>query len=65
MIKENLTDTYLVLEADNGKTGFTIAEEKIPDLIISDIMMPMMDGNELSRKIKSNEKTNHIPVILF
>ncbi|MFO7525914.1 MAG: two-component regulator propeller domain-containing protein [Ignavibacteriaceae bacterium] len=65
MIKENLKNYYLVLEADNGKTGFAIAEEKIPDLIISDIMMPEMNGYELSRLIKSNEKTNHIPVILL
>lgn len=65
MIKENLKETYLILEADNGKTGFKIAEEKIPDLIISDIMMPEMDGYELARLIKTNEKTNHIPVIIL
>lgn len=65
MIKGNLKDNYSILEADNGRTGFTIAEEKIPDLIISDIMMPEMDGYELSRLIKSNEKTNHIPVIIL
>jgi signal transduction histidine kinase/DNA-binding response OmpR family regulator len=65
MIKGNLKDNYAILEADNGKTGFAIAEEKIPDLIISDIMMPEMDGYELSRLIKTNEKTNHIPVIIL
>jgi signal transduction histidine kinase/ligand-binding sensor domain-containing protein/DNA-binding response OmpR family regulator len=65
MIKENLLDNSFVLEAENGVKGLKLAEETIPDLIISDIMMPEMDGYELSRKIKINEKTNHIPVILL
>src|SRR5690606_17647058 len=53
------------IEAENGNKGLRLAEDNIPDLIISDIMMPEMDGYELSRKIKTNEKTNHIPVILL
>lgn len=65
MIKENLQDTYAVLIAENGVIGFKLAEENIPDLIISDIMMPEMDGYELTKRIKTNEKTNHIPVILL
>ena len=65
MIKENLQENYFVLEAENGVKGLMLAEETIPDLIISDIMMPEMDGYELSEKIKTNEKTNHIPVILL
>jgi signal transduction histidine kinase/DNA-binding response OmpR family regulator len=65
MIKDNLLDTYSVLEAENGASGLKLAEENIPDLIISDIMMPEMDGYELTKKIKINEKTNHIPVILL
>ena len=65
MIKENLQENYFVLEAENGVKGLKLAEETIPDLIISDIMMPEMDGYELSKKIKTNEKTNHIPVILL
>jgi DNA-binding response OmpR family regulator/nitrogen-specific signal transduction histidine kinase len=65
MIKENLLDTYSVLEAENGARGLKLAEENIPDLIISDIMMPEMDGYELTKKLKANEKTNHIPVILL
>lgn len=65
MIRENLQENYFVLEAENGVKGLKLAEETIPDLIISDIMMPEMDGYELSKKIKTNEKTNHIPVILL
>ncbi len=65
MIKENLQNHYSVIEAENGVTGYTLAEENIPDVIISDIMMPEMDGYELTKKIKTNEKTNHIPVILL
>jgi signal transduction histidine kinase/ligand-binding sensor domain-containing protein/DNA-binding response OmpR family regulator len=65
MIKENLQDNYFVLEAENGLKGLKLAEETVPDLIISDIMMPEMDGYELASKIKTNEKTNHIPFILL
>jgi len=65
MIKENLEEDYFILQAENGVKGLKLADETIPDLIISDIMMPEMDGYELSRKIKTNEKTNHIPVILL
>ncbi len=65
MIKGNLDDSFSVLEAENGVKGFKLAEENIPDLIISDIMMPEMDGYELTKKLKTNEKTNHIPVILL
>ena len=64
-IKENLTDTYQVIEAPDGKAGLIKATDIIPDLIISDVMMPEMDGYTFCKKIKSNEKTNHIPVILL
>lgn len=65
MIKEILSDNYSVLEAENGVRGLELAEDHIPDLIISDIMMPQMDGYELARRIKLNEKINHIPLILL
>ena len=64
-IKDSLSSDYLFEEAINGEQGLIKAEQIIPDLIISDIMMPKMDGNELSGKIKNNEKTSHIPVILL
>jgi len=64
-IKESLSDSYEVEEAVNGEQGVRIAEKIIPDLIISDIMMPKIDGNELTRKLKNDEKTCHIPIILL
>ncbi len=64
-IKESLGDSYIIFEAANGLEGLRQVEEEDPDLIISDIMMPEMDGLEMTRKLKSELKTCHIPIILL
>ena len=56
---------YEYLEAGNGKEGLQLAVAELPSLILSDIMMPEMDGVELCNKIKQDHRTNHIPVILL
>ena len=64
-LKSQLQAFYRILEAENGKEGLAIATNKLPDLIISDIMMPEMDGIELLDKLKNRTGTSHIPVILL
>ncbi len=64
-IVESLQDSYQVLEADNGTKGLEIAKQTIPNVIISDIMMPEMDGFEVCKQLKTDDKTSHIPIILL
>ena len=58
------TDQYAILYAKNGKEGLEKALEFIPDLIITDLMMPGMDGLEVCRQVRENEIINHIPIIV-
>ena len=58
-------ESYIIFEAGNGIEGLQQVEEEEPDIIISDIMMPEMDGLEMTRKLKNQLKTSHIPIILL
>jgi len=60
-----LKEDYVVKESVNGKEGIADALEIVPDIIISDLMMPEVDGVELCDSLKTNEKTSHIPIILL
>jgi signal transduction histidine kinase/ligand-binding sensor domain-containing protein/DNA-binding response OmpR family regulator len=64
-IKSYLTDSYNIIEATNGNQGVEMAIEKLPDLIVSDLMMPFLDGNEMTELLKNDERTSHIPIILL
>lgn len=64
-LKSLLGDTYDVFTAKNGQQALQIAEKIIPDLVITDVMMPVMDGYELCREMKENALLNHIPLIML
>ncbi len=65
MLVELLTDKYSILIANNGLEALEIMKSNIPDIIVSDIMMPEMDGIELCKRIKRADKTCHIPFIML
>ena len=64
-VKECLEPYFYVLDVDNGKSALEVALEKYPDLILSDIMMPQMDGLELCSRVKQDLQLGHIPVVLM
>ena len=64
-IKGILEDKFLILEAENGREGLNCAIEETPDLVITDLMMPEMNGIELCSHIRKDLRTNHIPIIML
>lgn len=60
-----LLDSYYVIEAADGQSGMKLAVESVPDIIVSDVMMPVMDGLTFCTRLKQHEATSHIPVLLL
>ena len=60
-----LQDDFIVLEAANGQEGLDLAKKEVPDLVICDVMMPVMDGLEFTEQLKTHTATSHIPVIML
>jgi signal transduction histidine kinase/DNA-binding response OmpR family regulator len=65
VVKDIFKNDYQILEAQDGEEALKLAQNQIPDCIISDVMMPKMDGFEFTKQIKNNELTSFIPVILL
>ncbi|TMU57288.1 hybrid sensor histidine kinase/response regulator transcription factor [Flagellimonas algicola] len=64
-IKQVLAKSYTIFEAENGKQGLDIANKIVPNVVICDILMPVMDGIEFCQKMKSRTETSHIPIIIL
>ena len=64
-IRTHFESSFSIYEARNGQEGFDIAVKLIPDIIISDILMPNVDGYEFCKRVKKDERTSHIPVLLL
>ncbi|MBO9684066.1 MAG: response regulator, partial [Flavisolibacter sp.] len=64
-LKDNLENHYKIIEASNGRQGWQKVLSEHPEIVVSDVNMPYMDGMALSQKIKSDKRTSHIPVILL
>ena len=64
-LKQELSKLYKVIVAENGQRGYELAVQKLPDLIITDVIMPIMDGLQMCKNIKGDLKTSHIPLLML
>ena len=64
-VREQLAGDFQVLEAINGREGLSLAQERLPDVIVTDLMMPEMDGVELCREVRENPLSSHIPIVML
>ena len=64
-IRSSLGEGYRIIEAPNGEIGIQLAQQQVPDLVITDLMMPKMDGYAVCASLKRDERTSHIPVIML
>jgi signal transduction histidine kinase/DNA-binding response OmpR family regulator/ligand-binding sensor domain-containing protein len=64
-LRSVLSNQFHIFEAENGKIGYEMAMREVPEFILTDIMMPVMDGIELTRRVRENEEISHIPIILL
>jgi signal transduction histidine kinase/DNA-binding response OmpR family regulator len=64
-IREHLQEKYRILEATDGNTALEIARSELPDLIVTDLMMPGMDGVKMTQHLKADERTSHIPLVML
>ncbi|MEX2567604.1 MAG: ATP-binding protein, partial [Cyclobacteriaceae bacterium] len=65
MLKQKLSNNYTIYTAENGKLGLEVCKKLSPDLIVTDLMMPVMNGNEMTRTLKDDFITCHIPIIML
>ncbi len=65
LLQDSFKDQYQIISCKDGKEGYDMAIKHIPDIIISDIMMPKKDGIQLTNELKNDERTSHIPIILL
>ena len=64
-IRSSLGHQYRIIEAMNGEEGVRLAQEHVPDLVITDLMMPKLDGNQVCVALKQDERTSHIPLVML
>ena len=64
-IRSSLQDQYRICEAANGQEGVRLAQEQVPDLVVTDLMMPKMDGYQVCATLKQDERTSHIPIVML